>query len=200
MVDYFDLNALQAGAEPLPDGETVESADFQPVGFKTTTPGTYTSKTRKVEGRLGDNGQYYFKITFDTGLLDEAGITHNLRFPLTKTVSTTPFKEKDSQGNEQPGTTSSVARYLRKCGIVPAGPIQEVIGQMNESQAIPVGVWVGRTDRAVKNPDGSYTSANLKTKIFNSGTKAEPVWLEEVTVGGILYRAKAMVGGFEFIR
>lgn len=196
---YLDLGTLAHVAEPLV--EPIESSDF--TTFKTMTPGWYLSRARKITGKQRPDGQFSFTIVFEGGVENvETGRVYADRFPLKTWRSSTPFQTKDREGNVIPGKTSQIAEYLRYCGLTPKtiGTSDELIAMVNESQAIPVRVFVSRTDRREKteNPDGTvvYSSIGLKLQDFNTGTKEAPVWAEVVERDGKTYKANAVVNSF----
>ena len=196
--DYLDLSSLKDVAEPLPGGP-IQSEDF--TRSSTMPVGTYVSHTRSITAKKRDDGHISFAITFDGGLLfTENGKVYGEKYPLKKWVTTVPFKvERD--GAELAGTTSSAADYLKAVGLNPKGlnTIAEVVEAMVESESMPVGVFVGRTDRRVKADNGTWSGGDLKTKDFKGGTNeaGDPVYLEQIEKDGKTYRAAPVVTSFQ---
>lgn len=195
--EYLGLSALQ-GSNPEPPPTPAQSKDFST--FKTITPGNYTSQSREITFTRRNDGHYSFRISFTGGLINENGRALMVKYPLVKSgVTTVAFKEKDSEGNEYPGTTSAIARYLAACGLTASDNFDTLVNQVIESQSIPVQVFVSRTDKATKDAQGNWVNKGLKLQDFNAGTKEHPVWLENVTVDGVTYSAKPIVSSFRRI-
>lgn len=187
--EYLDLASFKQTAEAIPMDEPIESEDF--TGKMEFPIGDFSSAKRSAKA-TNKNGSISFEITLDGGLVHlDSGRTYGEKYPLRTWVSTKLY-ERDGMA----GKTSSVADYLRKCGIDPKGfTIDQTIDAVQESLTIPVGVFVGRTDKA-KQVGGEWVSKNLKTKDFNIGTKAEPQYVNSITIDGETYEGKPKVGGF----
>lgn len=191
---YLDLSNFGGNGEELPDGP------LKSAGFKQTKPGEYISNRREIKAKRIEAGQYAghleFQVTLVGGVQDEGGRIHNEKFPLTKKLTTIPFKTQDGVDD------SSVAQYLRAFGYKPAGfNLEQTISSMQETQNIPCKVFISRTDKSVKSEvDGKvvWTSANLRLKDFLSGAAPDgtPIYLDEVTIEGKVYQAKPIVGSF----
>lgn len=155
--------------------------------------GIYVSDTRKIVGKKNADGHITFTVLFEGGLRNgEDAKTYGAKYPLRKWLSTKPYSLPDT-----PGKTSSVAEYLRSVGFNPKGmTIGDILDAVEQSQFSPVHVFVGRTDRGVKQPDGTWAQKNLKTRDFNIGTKESPVYAESVVIDGTTYQAAPTVTSF----
>lgn len=187
--NYGDLDENIGSEAVLP--EDIESPDF--TTRKTMPVGSYISQSRTILAKTYDDGHIGFQIELTGGLtFKENGSKWGERFPLKAYPSTRPFKQDGVAGS-----TSSIAGYLRACGVNPKGlTVEQIKDAVKESQTVPVEVFIGRTDKGVKQGDGSFTSANLKTKDFNIGTKENPVYAESVVKDNVTYEAKPKVGSF----
>jgi hypothetical protein len=99
----------------------------------------------------------------------------------------------------RPGTTTSLAEYMKSAGFEVAGvPVRDLLLMLQETLDRPVGVRVGLTDKGEKQADGTWSQANLKTKEFNAnpGDKKNPKWVFTITKDGKTYKAKNRVEGF----
>lgn len=191
MNEYSDLSALAAAGEELVG--PIETGDFKP-GVALTPVGEYISHTRKITGKGKPDGNFVFTVELTGGVQDpNTGKVFNARFPLKTWISTTPYKQEGKAG-----TTSGVASYLRACGLNPKVDTKEALmAALEESQAIPVGVFIGRTDRSEKLADGSYSEPlNLKLKAF---LQADGTYADAIEVDGKIVQAKEKVGGFSKI-
>lgn len=198
--EYLDLNALENLAEVLP--EEIESADY--VATKTMPVGNYISQSRKITAKRNTDGHFTFTLVHEGGLqyADNGGKVYAARFPLRKWISTKPYRK----GDDSQGMTSGVAEYLRACGFNPKGmDLTAIIGAMNESQTIPVSLFVGRTDKRVKNEaTGEWTGAEppLKTRDFITGADDEgkKVFGEAVTRDGKTFFAAPTILSYSTLR
>jgi hypothetical protein len=201
MSESVAISELISGGEELPG--PIESEDF--VEFEALPVGNYTSYSREITGKKRPDGHYTYTVSFTSGVVDSEGNTHAAgRFPLKTWISTTPMKDFDRNGKERGGYTSSVAKYLKACGFKAKNlTFTDINEHLQESQAIPVTVFVSRTDQAKKKADGTWESRNLKAKDFKTGeTKDEetgkmvPVYANSVTIDGEVFLAKAKVSSF----
>lgn len=181
MNEYQDLSEVRQVADDL----RAESADHS--NFPILEPGVYENPSRTITAKLKDNGNITFKIVLDGGLWRDG--RKFLASEITY-VSTTQFSREG-----YPGTTSTAAEYLRKVGIDPKGG--SVVDLMAESQTIPVGVFIGRTNKTRKLDDGSYEQEFLKTRDFNTGTKDNPNWVTQIERDGVTFTAKHKVQSFQ---
>jgi hypothetical protein len=204
MSESVAISELINGGEELPD--QIESDDF--VEFEAMPVGNYTSYSREISGKKRPDGHYTYTVSFTGGVVDQGGMTYMTgRFPLRTWISTTPIKDWDRTGKEREGFTSSVAKYLKACGFKVKGlSLKEINEHLMESQAIPVNVFVSRTDKAKKQPDGTYKSRNLKAKDFKTGEttnedgKTIPVYANSVTIDGEVFIATPKVASFSKLK
>jgi hypothetical protein len=184
---YSDLTELANIAENV---GTVESDDY--TGFELLPVGTFVSTSRQIKGKQKDNGDISFEINL-TGL--EKDGTMFARGGLRTWVTTKRYTRPNVTGE-----TSGAAEYLRAVGFdVKGKDTAAIIALMAESQNLPVGVFVGRTNRTSRLEDGTYEKETLKTKDFNIGTKDTPEYASEVVVNGQKFQAKHKVQGFKRI-
>jgi hypothetical protein len=191
--EYLDLESLKGIAEPLPDDEPIETEDWydrdiMPVGH-------YLSQTRTITGKPNRNrpGHITFEINYEGGLVfvgDDRtpgdNKTYAERYPMRHWFSTVPYNS-----DNQPGTTSGAAQYLKACGFEVKGmDMDAVIEAVEESQTVPVLVFISREDKSVKQPDGTYKSLKLKLKDFNVGTKEEPRYVPQIVRDGVVIEAR----------
>lgn len=166
----------------------MESEDY--TGRELIPVGDYANPSRVIRGRQKDDGEISFEITVMG--LEREGQTF-ARGGLRTWVSTKRYSRPNVSGQ-----TSGAAEYLRAVGFDPKGKsTEEIVALMNESQNIPVGVFVGRTNKTSKLEDGTYEKEVLKTKDFNVGTKDQPQYVAEVVVNGQKFEARHKIGGFK---
>lgn len=186
---YGDLNDLPNLAEELGD-EGLESKDYS--DFEVTPVGNYVSEAREIKFKRSKKGGISFEIVFSSGLKDPATGRTYAR-PDKTWISTTRFQKAN-----RPGSTSGVAEYLRAVGLDPKGT-GDIKQALQESQVMPVQVWVSWEDKAVNEgtqDSPNWVSKGLKTKDFNQGTKAEPHYVPNVTIDGHTFTARARANGF----
>jgi hypothetical protein len=194
---YFDPAALRGFAENIDPTQVVETDDFQDSAVIPVA--TYTSPSREIK-RVDrkDDGNVTIELHFTTGLHADSGRVYgDGRFPQRTWISSKLFALPD-----RPGKTSSLAQYLKACGFETKGKtLPEMLDAVAESLTNPVNVFVGRTDKAVQQADGSYKSDNLKTKDFVNGTNEDgsPSYGVTATKNGKTYTAKAKIQGFRAI-
>lgn len=187
--EYATFDDLRANAEELPEG--VETPDYTDEYI--IPPGRFLSTSREIKPRPAQAGKpITFEIQFPTGL-QNGKTTYGLgRFPERTWVSTKLFEQAGRAGK-----TSSVAQYLRACGISPKGmSTSEIITAMQESQTMPVEVVVGWEERVTPDADGRWPKTKLRTKHFNKGSKESPVYVSEAEIDGVTYHARHRVVGF----
>jgi hypothetical protein len=195
--EFVDIGGFSVAGEELTT--PIQGDDY--VEFKTIEPGNYLSANRTVQATKYDDGNFGFRLSFASGLtnVDTQKFEKGTKF-LAKTVTTRLY-------TTEKGSTSSAAEYLKKVGLYTKGMnLADVKEAMVESQALPVELFVSRTNKGVKQTDGSYLngpidpetgeSKGLKLQDFNLGTKEEPIWAEQVEIDGQIYQAKAIVGSF----
>jgi hypothetical protein len=189
--NLLSLADLASTAEELP--EKIESSDFS--RSKCMPVGDYISSSRTITGEKREDGNYSFTVVFDCGLQNEANAkVYGAKYHLKKWISTKPYKILDV-----PGTTSSVAEYLRAVGFNPKElSAAQVIEAILDSQSVAVGVFVGRTDRRVKDENGTWSGGTLKTKEFLAGVNEDGVkqYAETITKNGVQYIANPVVTSF----
>jgi hypothetical protein len=189
--EFVNISELDHVAEEVDGLESVDyvNRDLIPVGL-------YLSNSRTIKARDNNDGTTTFQVELNGGIQNpETGQTFaNGSFPLKTWVSTKKFSFPN-----RPGQTSSAAQYLRAVGIDPK-TVESVKDAMEESQTLPVMVYIGRTNRTEKLADGSYEKEILKTRDFNVGTKEAPEYVAAVEVGGRLYEGRHKVQGFQTVR
>lgn len=186
------------------------------MGFKVTPPGEYLSTSRVIKGKQitkgAAAGHYEFVVSFSNGLIDQE-TTKLVKTPfLDKKISTVPYDLKDESGQavlNADGTKkqgSSVASYLAAFAVNTKGmTLQQVRDALMETQSQAVVAGVGRTDTAKQlsspGPDGSlWSRLNLKTKDFivdRDPINQQPIYTDELVLGGVAYKAKAVVSYFK---
>lgn len=188
--EYLDLASFRQNVDSIPADSPIESEDF--TGKMEFPVGDFSSTTRVAKATTKQDGSVTFELTFEGGLTHlDSGRTYGEKYPLRHWVSTKLYEREGMAGK-----TSSVADYLRKCGIDPKGfNLAQTVDAVLESLNLPVGVFVGRTDKA-KEIGGEWVSKNLKTKDFNIGTKDAPQYVNSIVVDGVTYEGKPKVGGF----
>ncbi|SRR5258706_13276264 len=173
----------------------VESEDY--TGYDLMPVGDYVSKTRviKVAEKTKDGVTYLSaEVSFPDGLENENGESlGGGNYPLRTWITTKQFAQQN-----RPGTTSQVANYLRAIGFdvkTLKGP-QDILDALNESQGMPIKVFISWTNRTEKLGDGTYTKEFAKLKDFNQGTKETPKYVPFFELNGEKIQAKHKVGGF----
>lgn len=184
MSEFLGLDSLIDTPEDLP--ESAESADY--VAYDLMTPGNYLSQSRTITARKKDDGSITYQVSFDSGLENPEGqVFGKGNYPEKTWLSNKPFVRQN-----RPGKTSSVMDYLRACNFDPK-KISSIASALEQSQSIPVQVYVGWEDRTEKQEDGTYPKPTLKTKDFNVGTKDQPMYTPVVTKDGTTYTARHRV-------
>lgn len=184
---YVDLDVFRAQGETIAPGQ-VETDDYTPIPL--TPPGNYISHSRTIKMRNWPNGGTSFEVSLVGGVThpDTGKVYNGGKYPLKKNLSMTLFEQ-----DGRPGKTSSVAEYLRACGFNPKQV--DVLEALQESQSIPVKVFISRTNRAEKLPDGTWSEDGntLKTKDF---LKEDGSYADSVIIGGKLFKGKEKIGSF----
>lgn len=192
MSDYQDLNALASTGEEI-DVTDIESNDYSP--FEVPHPGNYLSQSREIRAKQKDDGTVTFELTFVGGLTDPN--TGKVIFAARPEKTWLSTKKYTRTG--RPGQTSSVAEYLRACGMDPK-QVGSLTDALLASQSIPLLVYVAWEDRSEKVGD-TWVNAGLKTRDFNQGSKEEPHYVPQVEKDGKVYTARARVtSSFQQIR
>lgn len=193
---YFDPSAQLSEAEPV---NSIETEDF--TRFSTLAVGNYVSPSRSVTVETRPDGSLSAALNFDGGFIDEGGRLHPAgKYPLKKWISSTLYTVSNRDGQALPGKTSSIAEYLRSVNLFTKGmDLADAELAIHESAVLPVAVFIGRTDRAIKNEaTGKYESLKLKTRDFNVAPAGQPpVYAESIEVDGKVYRASAKVTSFK---
>lgn len=175
----------------------VETEDYSD---QTLTPvGEYLSQSRSItKVTPKPDGSVVFELSLTGGVqtLDGSGVTYGGgKYPFRTWLSTKLFAQ-----NGRPGQTSGAAQYLREAGIDPKNlkTKTDFIEGMEASLMVPMKVFVARTDRGEKQPDGSYTRRNLKTKDFLVGSSPEgtPIYAATIDLNGITVKGTEKIGSF----
>jgi len=188
---YSDLTDLLHSAEQIPETETANFSDFLLLD-----PGVYENPSRSIRAKKDANGVFtgVFEITFSGGLYKDGQKVGGNR---ERTWVSTKMFEKDGQ----PGKTSTVAEYLKRCGFTVKGLAgTEFVELMIQSQNTPVGVGVKWTNTTERNPEtGEYGKEFAKTRDFNVGTKDDPIYQPEIEMNGQKIQARHRVSYFASI-
>jgi len=185
---YSDLTDLLHSAEEIPEG--IETADFSE--FLLLQPEVFENPSRTIKAKKDEKGKFtgVLEITFTGGLFKDGQKVGGSR---ERTWVSTKLFEKEGQ----PGMTSTVAEYLKRCGFIVKGLAGvELVELMIQSQNTPVGVKMKWTNRTERDADGNYGKEFAKTKDFNIGTKDEPLYQPEVELNGQKVQARHRVSHF----
>lgn len=196
--EIFDPAELEQVAETFSAADVVETTDFDDSNLIPVA--RYVSNSRTMLKPVNDNGVAKITLILTGGLHSESGSTFGGgQYPMKAWVNSKPFSFEG-----QPGSTSSLASYLKACGIEVKGKtVPDMVKLLPETLNTPVYVRVGRTDKSVKKDDGTYEkSANLKTRDFITGQQEDgtPIYGSTAVKNGITYQGKARVDGFSRIR
>lgn len=194
----FDPSELQSIAETFSATDVVETGDFDDSNL--IPVGRYISNSRTMLKPVNDNGVAKITFLLTGGIHSESGSTFGGgQYPIKAWVNSKLFSYEG-----QTGSTSSLAQYLKACGVdVKGKTVPEMVALLGETLNTPVNVRVGRTDKSEKLDDGSYApSANLKTRDFIVSTNEDgtPVYGSTATKNGKTYQGKARVEGFSRIK
>lgn len=191
--EYATFDDLRANAEELPEG--VETPDYTDEYI--IPPGRFLSTSREVKPKAAESGKpITFELQFPTGLQNGKSTYGLGRFPERAWVSTKLYEQAGRAGK-----TSSVAQYLRACGINPKGmTTAQLIDAMQESQTLPVTTIIGWEERVSPDENGRWPKTKLRTKHFNKGTKENPVYVPEVEIDGVTYHARHRVVGYDEVK
>lgn len=190
--DYVAPSDLQNVSEAVTE---VESEDY--LTYDLMPVGDYVSKTRtiKVAQKEKDGISYISaEVSFPEGVENENGESlGGGNYPLRTWITTKQFAQQN-----RPGTTSTVANYLRAIGfdVKTLRTTQEILDALAESQTMPIKVFISWTNKTEKISDGVYTKEFAKLKDFNQGTKDEPKYVPTFELNGAVVQAKHKVGGF----
>lgn len=175
----------------------VESEDY--FDSNLTPVAEYLTQSRNITKVTGKpDGSIVFEISLTGGVqtLDGSGVSFgNGKYPFRTWLSTKLYSQSG-----RPGQTSGAAQYLREAGIDPKNlkVRGDFLEAMESSLLTPMKVFVGWTDRGEKQPDGSYTRRNLKTKDFITGQKEDgsPIYSPVIDVNGVQVKATEKIGSF----
>lgn len=194
----FDPSTLASLAEQFDPSQVVETSDFTddvliPVG-------RYITISRELVDVKNDKGTAKITLALSGGFTSESGSTFGGgKFPLRSWINSNLFQYAGQQGQ-----TSSLAQYLKAAGIETAGKtIPEMVSLLPETLTTPMYVRIGRQDKAVKQDDGTYKYANLKTRDFEIGkdpVTGEKVYGATAVKDGVTHQGKAKVEGFSRIK
>lgn len=174
----------------------IETDDY--TGSFLIPVGTYLSQSREIKVASKEkNGKKYIsaEISFPNGIQDDKGNSFGGgQYPLRTWATSLTFKREG-----QAGETSGLAEYLKKVGydVKQLKSSDDILDAIEESQTLPVKVFVGWTNKTEKLPDGSYGKEFAKTRDFNTGTKEEPSYVPFFVKDGEKVEAKHKVGGFK---
>lgn len=200
---HFDPSILAQFAETFDPNAVAETEDYSPAKgvFRPTGPGEFTNPSRTIlaseknpSGVLkNDDGTVSIQFSLEGGLDNGNGSISDTKFPLRAYVSSRPFSQEGDTG-----MTSSLAEYMKSVGIPVAGRgVAELLALLPETLNLPARVYITWTDKAVKQSDGSWKSANLKLRDFQTGgDRKNPVYSPSVTKDGVTYTAKSKVSRF----
>jgi hypothetical protein len=186
------LADLKDQPEDVP--EAIESSDYSPYDLMPI--GYYYSASRTITPKTSRKGNRYFEVSFDSGLEDvESGKVFGMgKFPERMFLFGTLFPRTN-----RPGQTSDIADYLRSCGINPK-EITSVADALEQSQQMPVNVFVSWTNKTSKDPvTGEWEKEVLKGKDFNQGTPDAPNYVPTAEKDGVTYTARHKPVGFKKI-
>jgi hypothetical protein len=196
---YTSPSELKNIAEQVDEIETDDYVDYQLIPV-----GTYVSQSRQVKvtqkSKNVDGVMKRFisaEVSFPNGIQNEetGQALGGGQYPLRTWVTTLRFPAREGQTGE----TSGVAEYLKRVGFDPKQlkSVEDILDALEESQALPVKVYVGWTNKTEKLDDGSYTKEFAKTKDFNIGTKEEPSYQPFFVKDGTKVLAKHKIAGFK---
>ena len=188
---YVSPSELKNVAEQV---DSIETDDF--VDFAIIPVGNYLSQSRSI--KVAKKEKYFSaEISFTNGIQDESGKSFGGgQYPIRTWVTSKKYEQ-----DGKPGQTSSMAEYLKKVGYdVKQLPTNEdILDALEESQTLPVKVYIGWTNRTEKLDDGSYSKEFAKTKDFNVGSKEEPIYQPFFEKDGVKVLARHKVSGFKVV-
>jgi len=189
MTDYSDLSMFDGNDEELPGGGLSHTTK----AYKLLTPGLYVSPSREIKVQKIPNGEnaghLRFSISLVGGIYNPSDPTKMLKvtYPLTKTITTVPYEGRTGVGD-----------YLQSCGVNPAGmTLQDVVQAMQDSQNIPVQIYLGRTDKMVKDETGQWTGGKMRTKDF---LQVDGTYVDSLVVNGVVFNAKETISSFSALK
>lgn len=189
--EFRDLSDAVTTSEDLPpETSTVQTR-------RLIVPGRYVSPSRSVKVKSKPDGNLVFELTSSERMMPVPGPGMGDRPVFTpRTWVSTKVFERTRDGVKY--KTSQAHEYLEQCRIKPprSPKVDEWKSAFAESQHRPVGYRIGWENEVDKNPDGSYPKAVKHTKDFNSGTKEQPIWNQEIEEDGLKYRARERVEDF----
>lgn len=189
-VVYVNPSELKNVAEQV---DSIETDDF--IDYNLIPVGDYISQSRVV--KVTPKGKYFSaEISFPNGIQnpDTGESFGGGQYPLRTWVTSKKYKQEG-----KPGETSGMAEYLKKVGFDVKGlhTNEDILDALEESQNLPVKVFIGRTNRTERLPDGTYSEEFAKTKDFNVGTKEEPSYQPFFIKDGVKVFGKHKVSGFK---
>lgn len=176
--------------------EEIETDDYVD-GFLIPV-GSYLSQSRAIKVAAREKGGKKYisaEVSFPSGIQSDGGASFGGgQYPLRTWVTSLTFVREG-----QTGATSGVAEYLKKVGfdVKQLKSSDDILDALEESQALPVKVFIGWTNKSEKLPDGTYAKEFAKTKDFNTGTKEEPAYVPFFVKDGVKVEAKHKVAGFK---
>ncbi len=190
---YVSPSELKNVAEQV---ESIETDDF--VDFAIIPVGEYLSQSRTIKVAKKEKW-FSAEVSFPNGIQnEETGQSFGGgQFPLRTWITSKKYEQAG-----KPGQTSGIAEYLKKVGydVKLLTTNEDILDALEESQAVPVKVYVGWTNRTEKLPDGTYSKEFAKTKDFNVGTKEEPSYQPFFVKDGEKVLARHKVSGFKKVQ
>lgn len=197
---YFDPSELRAIAETIDPTEVVETSDYFddfiiPIGTYLTQSREIRKVTKKADGSV----TVEIALTSGVETMGNGGVTYGVgKFPLRSWLSSKLFEQEG-----RPGKTSGLAQYLKAAHIDTKGKsVGEMLELLPETLQTAMKVRIEWQDKGVKQTDGTYSNANLKSKDFLVGKTAEgeATYHPIVVKNGVEYKAQHRVGSFSEIR
>lgn len=191
---YVNPSELKNVAEQV---DSIETDDY--VDYNLIQPGTYLSQSRVIKVSKKERW-FSAEISFPAGIQNpETGQSFGGgQYPLRTWVTSKKYQQEG-----KPGQTSGMAEYLKSVGfdVKLLQTNEDILDALEESQNLPVNVFIGWTNKTEKLPDGSYSKEFAKLKDFNVGTKEEPVYQPFVVdANGTKFPAKHKVSSFRKVK
>lgn len=189
-VVYTNPSELKNVAEQV---DSIESEDY--TGYELIPVGDYLSQSRSI--KVAKKERYFSaEISFPNGIqnLETGRSFGGGQYPLRTWVTSKKYQQEGKTGE-----TSGMAEYLKKVGfdVKQLRTNEDILDALEESQNLPVKVFVGWTNKTEKLPDGTYTKEFAKTRDFNVGSKDEPSYQPFFVKDGVKILAKHKVSGFK---
>lgn len=198
----FDPADLAVIAENIDPADVVETEDYSEAQILPV--GNYLNPSREIAGvttKKNDEGKEIVTVRLNLtgGVHSDSGAAFGTgKFPFPIWISSRLYSREN-----RPGATSSLAEYLKACGLDTAGmKVRDMLEILPETLNTPTEVFIGLTDKGVKVGD-TWTQANLKTKDFATGEKDEqgkPKYAFTTIKNGVSYTAKNKVQNFRQVR